>query len=418
MVEMLQLGRRRRLEILFISAFLARMLVAPFTRHEWDMMVWTRVGREFLQEGITPYRVLLQTAQSTGRFYYYYAYPPIWFTSIVQSYFLFELSSFHSTGALYTWIKLPLILTDLVVGYLIYDYLLPKVGRERATWGSAAYLLNPYILWISSVWTMHDCIAACFTLLSYRLFIEEKRRASALCLGTAIATKIYPIFALPVFLHRIEGKRGRISFLVLVVLVPLLVSLPFLFEDLKAYIFMFQFHLQRKPTGVTYWEISRVVHKLRVPYRLRLEYEHIAGDLAKLAFPLSVGFFSVLLERTKEIEWSQDKLLTALVSGCLIYFFTMKNVHPPFLVWIAPLMVILAYGTKGNKRGSIYYWLLSSLFFLYFSINEPISAFWGESMPDYYYDNIYFRLSLWAVGTSAALVEIAYFKSLIERLKG
>jgi hypothetical protein len=94
----------------------------------------------------------------------------------------------------------------------------------------------------------------------------------------------------------------------------------------------------------------------------------------------------------------------------------MKNVHPPFLVWITPLMITMAATTRDSKKEWIYYWLLSALFFLYFSINEPIWAFWGESMPDWYYSSIYFRLSLWIIGLTAALVEIGYFKRLLRRL--
>jgi len=381
------------------------------------MMVWTRVGREFIHGGVSPYEVLLRTAKTTGRFYYYYAYPPVWFASIVQSYLLFELTPGNTTGVLYAWIKLPLILTDLILGYLIYDLLSQKIGEKRAVYASAAYLFNPYVIWISSVWTMHDSVAACLTFLAYRLHIEENPKASALCLGAAIATKIYPVFALPIFLLR-RRRRETLLYLALVMLVPLLVSIPFLVGNYKAYLFMFQFHIQRKPTGVTYWEISRVAHKLRAPYRLRMEYEHIAGDLARLAFPLAVGCFAVLIRRVRMGDWTENRFLNAVLAGCLIYFFTMKNVHPPFLVWVTPLMITAACTSSDGGRDWPYYWLLSTLFFLYFSINEPIWAFWGESMPDWYYSSIYFRLSLWITGTSAAITEISYFNRLLERLSG
>ena len=405
-----------RLEVLLVLAFLIRLAVSPLTRHEWDMMVWTRVGREFIHEGITPYDVLLHTTETTGRFYYYYAYPPPWFISFIQSYFLFELTPFDTTGLLYTCIKLPLMLTDIILGYLIYDFLSLKVGEKKAIYAGASYLFNPYVIWISSIWTMHDCVAACFTFLAYRFYMEEKPRASALCLGAAVSTKIYPIFALPIFLMKRKNRKELFSYLALVILIPALLSIPFLVQNYKAYLFMLQFHLQRQSTGVTYWEISRVVHKLRVPYRLRLEYEHLAGDLASLAFPLAVGCYAVLVRRVQRKDWIRKHFLSTLLAGCLIYFFTMKNVHPPFLVWITPLMVTIAATTRESKKEWIYYWLLSALFFLYFSINEPIWAFWGESMPDWYYSSIYFRLSLWIIGSIAALVEIGYFKRLLRRL--
>jgi len=402
--------------VLLASAFLLRLVVAPLTRHEWDMMVWTRAGREFLHFATSPYDVLLQTAQTARTFYYYYAYPPVWFASIVQSYFLFELMPFNSAGALYTWIKLPLMLTDLILGCLIYDSLSPRIGEDNALYASAAYLLNPYVIWISSVWTMHDCVAACFTFLAYRLYLEDRPKASALCLGAAISTKIYPVFGLPIFLMRKEKRKDIFLYLALVSVIPLLVSVPFLIRNYKSYLFMFQFHLQRTPTGVTYWEIARVVHKLRVPVRLRMEYERVVGDIAGLMFPLSVGCFAVLTQRMRAKNWTQERFLTALLAGCLIYFFTMKNVHPPFLVWITPLMITSASIVKESRRDWHHYWLLSALFFLYFSINEPLWAFWGESMPDWYYDNTLFRISLWFIGIAATLVEVSYFKVLLRRL--
>jgi len=379
-------------------------------------MVWTRTAREFLHGGTSPYDVLLQTTQATGTFYYYYAYPPVWFASIVQSYFLFELTPFNSAGALYTWIKLPLMLTDLILGCLIYDSLLPEIGENRALYASAAYLLNPYVIWISSVWTMHDCVAACFTFLAYRLYLEDRPRTSALCLGAAISTKIYPVFGLPIFLVRKERRKNIFTYLVWASLVPLVVSIPFLIENYKAYLFMFQFHLQRTPTGLTYWEIARVVHKLKVPIRLGMEYEHIVGDIAKLAFPLAAGCFAVLIQKLRAKDWTQERFLIALSAGCLIYFFTMKNVHPPFLIWIIPLMITVASTLRADGRDWRYYWLLSTLFFLYLAINEPLWAFWGESMPDWYYSSILFRMSRWFIGIAAALLEISYFKELLERL--
>ncbi len=410
------MSRNRRLDALLALALLIRLAVAPFTRHEWDMMVWTQVGREFVEARIVPYEVLLQTARTTGQFYYYYAYPPIWFISIVQSYVLFNLTASGSTRLLYLWIKLPLILTDLILGYLIYDFLSPRIGEKRAVYASAAYLINPYVVWISSVWTMHDCVAACFTFLAYRFYGEDRFSASALCLGAAISTKIYPVFALPIFLVNRKSAKDALLYLVLVALVPLLVSIPFLAENSEAYLFMFQFHLQRKPTGVTYWEISRVVHVLRVPYRLRLEYEHLAGDLARLAFPFAAGSYSVLMQRLRKKNCGPDQFLIGLLAGCLIYFFTMKNVHPPFLVWITPLMIAAASLATENRKILWYYWILSALFFLYFSINEPLSSFWGESMPDWYYTSVYFRLSLWFTGVSAVVMEIGCFKGLLEKL--
>lgn len=402
--------------MLFISAFLLRLVVAPLTRHEWDMMVWTRAGAEFLHGGISPYDVLLKTSQAAGTFYYYYAYPPVWFASIVQSYFLFERTPFNFEGALYMWIKLPLILTDIILGYLIYDSLRPKIGEDKAIYASATYLLNPLVIWISSVWTMHDCVAACFTFLAYRFYLEDRPRASALCLGAAISTKIYPVFALPIFLLKKETRKNIFTYLALVSLVLLAVSMPFLIWNYKAYLFMFQFQLQRKPTGVTYWEIASVVHKLRVSYRHGLEYERIVGDIAKLSFPLAAGCFAILIQRMRKKDWTQERFLIALLAGCLIYFFTMKNVHPPFLVWITPLMITVTSVQRENTRDWRYYWLLSALFFLYLSINEPIWAFWGESMPDWYYDSMLFRVSLWFIGIAATLVEVSYFKVLLRRL--
>jgi GPI-GlcNAc transferase complex PIG-U subunit len=103
-----------------------------------------------------------------------------------------------SPAALLAW-KLPFILSDLAVALLLF--LLPRktgialpFSREALT---AAWFLNPLVIWASAVHGEIDTLAILFVLLALFSLASDHWLSAGLFLGLAIFTKAYPIVLTP-----------------------------------------------------------------------------------------------------------------------------------------------------------------------------------------------------------------------------
>ncbi|MEM3088933.1 MAG: hypothetical protein QXP20_07460, partial [Candidatus Bathyarchaeia archaeon] len=326
-----------KLLIIFAVGLLARLSLAPFTGNPWDMYVWIQSGRDFLEHQINPYDVLYYKSISTGRYFAWYGYPPVWFFSIIQSYFLYTLLPWQKLELAYLAIKAPLIATDLLVGYIIYTQVRSKIGHKAALIATSAYILNPYVIWISAGWGIHDNFCAIFTLIAYIAYVNGHPKTSATSLGLAIASKQYSIFALPAFLLLKPKTSSRLTYLVITALVPLAVSLPFLVWNYRSYLFMLEFQAFRNPRGVTYWGAPWLLHGLHL-----YELEEYFIAFSWISIPLTLAAYGLIVFRALHNQSGTTNFLSVLLSCCLVYFLFARNINTPFLVWICPLIVISA----------------------------------------------------------------------------
>ncbi|MBS7644390.1 hypothetical protein KEJ26_07450 [Candidatus Bathyarchaeota archaeon] len=398
-----------KLLIIFAVGLLARLSLAPFTGNPWDMYVWIQSGRDFLEHQINPYDVLYYKSISTGRYFAWYGYPPVWFFSIIQSYFLYTLLPWQKLELAYLAIKAPLIATDLLVGYIIYTQVRSKIGHKAALIATSAYILNPYVIWISAGWGIHDNFCAIFTLIAYIAYVNGHPKTSATSLGLAIASKQYSIFALPAFLLLKPKTSSRLTYLVITALVPLAVSLPFLVWNYRSYLFMLEFQAFRNPRGVTYWGAPWLLHGLHL-----YELEEYFIAFSWISIPLTLAAYGLIVFRALHNQSGTTNFLSVLLSCCLVYFLFARNINTPFLVWICPLIVISAALQRTSWELWVYA-LLSSLFMLYLAVYEPLPEFWGIMFPTAYYRNVQLRAFTLGIGIAAVIVELFYFIKLLRR---
>lgn len=399
-----------KLWIIFAVGLLVRLFLAPFTGNPWDMYVWIQAGRDFLEHQINPYDILYYKSISTGSYFAWYGYPPVWFFSIIQSYFLYTLLPWKNSEIAYLSIKAPLIAVDLLVGYIIYTQLRNKIEHKAALVAASAYVLNPYVIWISAGWGIHDNFCAIFTLLAYITYVNGHPKTSAMSLGLAIASKQYSIFALPAFLLFKPKTSSRLKYLITTALVPLAVSLPFLIWNYRSYLFMLEFQVFRNPRGITYWGALWLLHGLRM-----YEFEDYFIALSWISIPLMLVTYGLIAFKALHNQNGKKHFLSVLLSCCLVYFLFARNINSPFLVWICPLIVVSATSQK-NRWELWVYALLSSLFMLYLVVYEPLPEFWGVMFPTSYYRNIQLRAFTLGIGITAVIVEMFYFIKLLRRL--
>lgn len=126
--------------------------------------------------------------------------------------------------------KLPAILADLAVGYLIYKIVRDKVNQRVALLSSYLFLFNPAIFANSTLWGQVDIITALFSLLAIYLFPKHKW-LSAISLAIGVAVKPQAALAAPIILvlmlQEKEKLKNLVGYTVVSALVFVALFIPF-----------------------------------------------------------------------------------------------------------------------------------------------------------------------------------------------
>lgn len=146
-----------------------------------------------------------------GNFYtsnVFHDYPPgymyiLWVIGAVRS--IFNITSYTSFIAV-ALVKLPAMICDIVMGYLIYKIATEKLSEYKALLCSMLFLFNPAILINSAMWGQVDSVLGVFVLLTI-YFIYKKKMPLAyisFCAGFLIKPQIGfigPILVLAIIEH-------------------------------------------------------------------------------------------------------------------------------------------------------------------------------------------------------------------------
>jgi len=133
-------------------------------------------------------------------------------------------------------VKMPLLIADVIIGYLIYRMIKERTNDEKkATYGFALWFMCPLVIYTSAVHGMFDSVSVLFMVLSvYALYKGHDFFAGA-SLAVAILAKMFPayiIFALVAYLlmkHKGDMRTfiKRLSLAVAgLLLMTLLIYLP------------------------------------------------------------------------------------------------------------------------------------------------------------------------------------------------
>lgn len=100
------------------------------------------------------------------------------------------------------WGKLLFCLCDIIAGWLIYGILTARgMSEHRASRYTAVWLLNPFVIAISTRGNAESVIVVLVLGTLWALIVKKARRPSAILFGVSVHFKIYPIvYALPLWL--------------------------------------------------------------------------------------------------------------------------------------------------------------------------------------------------------------------------
>ncbi|UQZ34754.1 phospholipid carrier-dependent glycosyltransferase [Paenibacillus sp. PK3_47] len=147
-----------------------------------------------------------------GKFYeegYFADYPPgylyiLYLLSSIKGLFGFA----HGSGAEMLLFKLPAILSDLVLGYLIYRIGRKKLGAGPAIGLMLLFLFNPAVLMDSAAWGQADSFFVMFLLLSIAGAVDKAFVRAAVFFALATLVKPQALIFTPVLLFAFYHHRA------------------------------------------------------------------------------------------------------------------------------------------------------------------------------------------------------------------
>jgi Gpi18-like mannosyltransferase len=218
---------RHPIFLIAVIGIAARLLISPFAEVGYDSDFWATIIRNLeSREGLY------------GLEGYYYS--PVWgyilsFMSVIQELFLnidvmglraveaFPVESYTdwffsatvTSVAFNFWIKIPFMISDLLVGYIVYRIIKDKTGdMKKATVGFALWFCCPLVICVTSISGMFDTFSVLFTLLCVVMVRKDKLFLAGVLLSFAVLTKFFPAYlifilmAYAVVRHRGDGKAA------------------------------------------------------------------------------------------------------------------------------------------------------------------------------------------------------------------
>jgi len=228
------------LAFILLAAFLLRLAIIPLFYDDYNYWAFG-VFTNFLLHGQNPYHVVSQdpTLLNINP----WRYPPFYLLFTIPALLIQQLTG--QSIAYLAMLKIPLAISDIVSSYFLYRILLRSFSRSYSLKFCALFAFNPLVIFESSGGGFNDPIPIAFTVSSlYFLLKHQSSRVSesrnlsisAMLLGLGIASKIYPLLIIPLFLRQLEGTRSRILY-ALAAMLPLIgFSIPFLLWDWTSYV--------------------------------------------------------------------------------------------------------------------------------------------------------------------------------------
>ena len=206
--------RRALLGPVLLALALRLVAVSAFDRVAADVQRYERVARHLLDVSWNPYE--------TQRLF---PYPPPWAAAEAAA----EWLARRGVGSFPVNVKLPVLAADLLLVALLGAAARAGRASPLAPW---LYAVHPVSVLVGSAHGQFDAVPLLFLLLAVEALARERRDASALALSAAIATKSFPILALPFLaLGQRAPWRSAARYAALALAPGALMLLPFAVAD-------------------------------------------------------------------------------------------------------------------------------------------------------------------------------------------
>lgn len=307
-------------------------------------------------------------------------------------------------------LKLPGLICDFLIGYLIYKVLRTK-DNKKALLGAALYWFNPATIYVSSMWGQVDGIVMFAGVLTILKAIQKKFTLAFLILTLSILIKPTMLMLLPavfiiMFLKKISFKNFVLSLIPSALLIYL-VSRPFapwgpIPWIIKQYFNNFLNIASNLPyiqvRAFNFWTL--VTGATFVP----LKNTFLGIELSSYAYILFLANFLIVTY----LALKKKNVFGAVSLFIFSSFLFLPKIHERYLLPIIPFLILFCLGNWSNKTKKI---LLGVNLFLFLNLYSA----WG--VPQTFLVNL-FRIDILARAASFALVVLyLYHLKLYNNLK-
>lgn len=350
---------------LILAGFLLRLIFATFPGFHVDTDTFFAWSVRAFDLGLSQfYSKDVWTNYTPGMIYLFYILGAIReLFSISDSYFHFVL-------------KIPSILSDLGLSYLIYKVLSKVVSKKMALYGLAFCLFNPVLIFNASIWGAFDGFMTLFLFLSIYYLSQKKLILSSIFFGISVLVKPQAIAIGPVFLfwliYTFSQKTIVSNFLKLAmpgILTVFILSLPFfpsdpLFGFMNLFIQMAQDYKANSLFAYNLWGI----------FGFWIDDSTALGPLSYRTWGIFLMaifwiYFLVLFYKKKISD-----VYTLATLGFLAFFFLPTRVHERYLFSAIPFLILISVYLKNRVLilATVFLSLLHTLnlYYVYIYYNE------------------------------------------------
>lgn len=261
-----------------------------------------------------------------------------WNINVKVPLFPSSIISYFETNLYPALLKLPAILADFGIAYLIYKW----TGKK---WASIVWLVNPVVWYNSTVWGQYDSVINFFALASFYLLNRKNLTWSALALALSLYIKASLLIFVPVWVVFAVVQKYRIRDYIFTLFASFafisIITLPFssgnpilwLFNLYQYKIFVQQLHFITANAFNLWAGLTTIYEKSDSLILMGLTFQTWGFVLYALAYtPLLINTSKVV--NTKNIIW----ILSLVSFGS---FMLLTNMHERYIYPLFPYLTIL-----------------------------------------------------------------------------
>lgn len=299
-------------------------------------------------------------------------YPPLFMYYLYFMGLIGDALGITQTVAYDMLLKLPSLVADCVIAYIIYKIAHKKLSKNWTLFVVAAWLFNPMVLLDSACWGQVDSILALAILLAAYFIEKEKYEFSAIAIAFAITLKPQGIFFVPILgyallrqlIHEKEVPLARrlmrfVYSIAAFLVTAIIIVLPFGIK-MEGNLFSWIFNLYMNTAGGYSYA---TVNSFNFPYLLGLNWVKDSEVVMGLSY-FTWGMLSIvlicLLTGALYLIGKKHKMNVYLLAGMCIYAVTQfaPRMHERYF-YPALILVLIAVIYSNNKLMLGIYTLMS-----------------------------------------------------------
>ncbi len=361
---------------LLIAGFIFRVILSFISWHpdlnnhvDWGIRFWQYGPAKFYSANVWSFT---WPNQPPGTIYIFAGIRKVYEATFgIFSFLHFNLHVFPGRTLLFlesnlypALLKLPGILADLGIAYLIYRIFAKEKKERLGIFGAVLFLFNPVIWYNSSVWGQTDSIINFFALLSFFLLFEKKVFWAILALTTSFYIKASLFIFLPIFLIVLVRQKYKLEQIVISLIVSALVVWILSFPFSKGEVFGWLFGIYKDKVFSQQLQVvsANALNFWGAIFGVRDSAVEVSHDV--LFGPLNYKIWGYILfsifyapalwlvykkQDIKSVVWS-------LVVASFSSFMLLTNMHERYLYPLFPYLTILA---AVGSVDLLIYWLIS-----------------------------------------------------------